>query len=174
MLHPYIWHSCCGLKIKTAESFLHLCVRLHKAPKLEWAIPCHKNLHAEILKHVNNTQDFCLQEWQYDQNSTISTKERWNTTVTRDQKHLQRLRGSLVSTSWILSISKMRWIYIFACLNDGRNTICRNLQSADPLFLLCTPRAKECSVPHRKSVSALNQLCPVRKALCTWMNTLCF
>lgn len=101
------------------------------------------------------------------------THKRW--------KHSQSLGGTLASTSWIQSVKQKKggstclaWSLSDvsqAVLSDQFNKnlqcVCRPPQS--PLY----PALKECSAPHHKSMSALNQLCPVRKVLLTRLSTLC-
>lgn len=99
----------------------------------------------------------------------------------QEMKTLTVSGGVLASTSRIQSVKQKKgdstclaWYLSDASqavysdqFNQNLQCVCRPPQS--PLY----PALKECSAPHHKSMSALNQLCPVRKVLLTRLSTLC-
>lgn len=113
-------------------------------------------------------------------NTYIITREPCRTACTRDG-NTHRVSG----VHWLQLLGSKVWhrkgdsTCLAWYLSDVSSAVCsdqfnKNLQCVcRPPVSPLHPAPKECLAPHRKSMSTLNQLCPVRKALLTWLSTLC-
>lgn len=100
--------------------------------------------------------------------------QRWTDCFHKRGEHLHTLRDTPASTSWILWYEKEKetlHVPVTVRANSALITLTRVYNvSADPT---ASPLHQPKNAQHRAVDQPLNQLCPVRKALCTCLSTLC-